>query len=201
MERDSSCWTSEADELYFEWLCEMVEGHKYYYLLNHLHTIPFVWLIPNDDNRLSDGLALRQSYCENLNFDIFSEEILGENPCSVLEMLVALAIRMADMIADPEEDICIHEMFFRMLSNLDLTRFDDRNYVGVEDCKDGFAQQALRQDMSFVDHKINIFLSRKYHFDGFGGLFPLIFTEEDQRKVEIWYQMTEYVMQNFYDRM
>jgi hypothetical protein len=38
---------------------------------------------------------------------------------------------------------------------------------------------------------------RNYKRDGTGGMFPLIRPEYNQKKVEIWYQLNAYVMQNY----
>ena len=40
-------------------------------------------------------------------------------------------------------------------------------------------------------------LAREYSDNGHGGLFPLKNPKKDQRKVEIWYQMTEYINENY----
>jgi hypothetical protein len=37
---------------------------------------------------------------------------------------------------------------------------------------------------------------RLYTTSGYGGLFPLEEPKEDQRKVEIWYQMMAYLGEN-----
>jgi len=38
---------------------------------------------------------------------------------------------------------------------------------------------------------------RRYSKTGKGGLFPLKHPKKDQTEVEIWYQMQQYVMENF----
>lgn len=197
----SPCWDNEVDEQYFEWLCELVDApidsHKgYWFLLRVLHTRSFIWLVPNDDNRVLDGLSLRQRFCDD--YDIPDVHDLGDDPCSIFEMMVALAIRMDDAVAEPYEDgDHVNQMFFEMLSNLDLADYTDDYYRGLDDPEDLIAKQNFRRDMSFVNHKLNIFLRRQYKRNGKGGLFPLQNPKYDQRKVEIWYQMNEYIIENY----
>jgi hypothetical protein len=93
-------------------------------------------------------------------------------PCSVLEMLIALATRFAYLTFDPingSEPKKV-ESFWELINNLKLSSFHTKN-VGI----------------------INDFLERQYSSDGYGGLFPLEFPKEDQRHVEIWYQMMAYI--------
>jgi hypothetical protein len=56
------------EEAYFRWLCNQVVNVKlknpsrtYWSLLKQLHSREFVWIIPNDDNRLEDGRYLAMS--------------------------------------------------------------------------------------------------------------------------------------------
>jgi hypothetical protein len=45
--------------------------------------------------------------------------------------------------------------------------------------------------------KLAVLNKREYFPSGKGGLFPLENPREDQTKVEIWYQMHAYVMENY----
>ena len=38
---------------------------------------------------------------------------------------------------------------------------------------------------------------RTYDSNGYGGLFPLRNPREDQRKVELWYQLNAYLLEQF----
>jgi len=40
-------------------------------------------------------------------------------------------------------------------------------------------------------------LARDYDADGNGGLFPLKNPKKDQRRIEIYYQMNAYVLENY----
>lgn len=170
------------DELYLRWLYEQVgnvrvrsRSRTYWDLFRQLYKRQFVWFIPNDDNRAMDGICLREQFLEDEGFDIFevNPDWLGEE-CSFLEMLVALSRRLS--FEDGESPAA---WFWRLIENL-----------GLEDCTD-----RSRYDSRKVDHIVDVVCWREYDPDGHGGLFPLRRTRSDQREVEIWYQMNEYLME------
>ena len=173
---------------YFDWLCEIVgREDQYYILLEHLHTTEFYSLVQNDDNRAKDGVELRWRFSPSLTLQREMEE--GHNtpssffdaPCTVLEMLIALSFRMADELEDCPMMRDVAECFWILIGNLGLTRYDD--------------QRCRSRPTSWNDiyQKLEVFLSRNYRSDGIGGLFPLEESENDQREIEIWYQMAEYL--------
>lgn len=188
---------SEVKNDYFEWLCDNIgvsiyDNEKdmentYIFLVSKLHSIDFYYLVKNDDNRAEDGYKLREEYCDelaNYNFirsNLFLSYLQG--PCSVFEMMVALSIRIAeDVIFDDEYDASY--WFWKMIENLDLEEYTDEDYY------------ELNGDY-FVERAVENFLGRKYSEDGKGGLFPLHNPDGDQRDVEIWYQMSAYLLENY----
>ena len=47
---------------YYEWLISQIDipnGKSYNDLFEKMHNLEFVWTVPNDDNRVEDGLDLR----------------------------------------------------------------------------------------------------------------------------------------------
>jgi hypothetical protein len=66
-----------------------------------------------------------------------------------------------------------------MIKNLGLDQFDDQ----------------IPYDWEDVDEALSALIYRTYDRDGTGGLFPLTHPEEDQRKVEIWYQLNAYLLE------
>ena len=48
-----------------------------------------------------------------------------------------------------------------------------------------------------VKAAVECLLERRYLEDGDGGLFPLKCPRKDQRRVEIWYQMSAWVIENY----
>lgn len=176
---------------YFEWLCDMAglsghHGKTYWLLARDLHNTDFVGVIPHDENRGEDGLSLREDYFYDCQFP--SEEfddILDRENASMLETLVALAKRMDFELSDPNDDRDrTSEFIFVMLENLGLDEYDDDNYVDLGGGRN-------------VRQTLDILIDREYEEDGRGGLFPLTCPEEDQREVEIWYQMMAFLEENY----
>lgn len=169
------------DELYFQWLYGQVgsleeknPSHTYWELLRQLYNKEFVWIIQNDDNRAIDGQALRREFIDQ-------EGITGVDSgwmqlsCSMLELLIALSRRLA--FEDGSE---VHIWFWRLIENLGLERFNDNTRVPTK----------------LVEGTLNRLIFRTYDRKGHGGLFPLNRTREDQREVELWYQLNEYLIEN-----
>lgn len=178
----------QLNSRYFEWLTAKVGtgGRRrvsYSRLFHILHNVAFSWFVPNDDNRGADGLRLRTIFIDEL-FPFEDDDIVISGPCSILEVLVALAIRCEnDIMLDLERGDRTSTWFWLMLNNLDLTRYTDS----------AFTDEAALE----IEDKLSIFVNREYEFNGSGGLFPLKHPETDQRAVEIWYQMNAYLIENF----
>lgn len=169
---------------YFEWLYELVtkgrfsEQISYENLLLYLYNTEFTWSISKDENRASDGLDLRKRYADAKHLSAnYVIDILSSKPCSVLEMMVALAIRCEETIMDnPEMGDRTTQWFWGMIVSLGLGAMSNDNY-----------------DYEKVEEIITRFLDRKYAFNGKGGLFTIKNTQKDLRKVEIWHQLCWYL--------
>jgi hypothetical protein len=70
------------------------------------------------------------------------------------------------------------------MRNAGLDAFDDGNFDTMDDS----------EVMKILDRIIE----RTYQRNGVGGLFPLKRDKKDQRKVELWYQMNAYLIENYY---
>ena len=130
-----------------------------------------------DSNRAEDGINLRYRFgYENGYEDFMISACLDDKSCSVLEMLVALAIRCEEHIME-DSDIGDRtgEWFWIMIENLGLRSMNDARF-----------------DRAYVDETIDIFLNREYKRNGEGGLF-IVDAQRDLRHVEIWYQMCLYL--------
>ena len=97
-------------------------------------------------------------------------------PCSVLEMMIALALRCDAFMDDPEIGERTSQWFWDMIINLGLGYMIDEKY-----------------DEYVVDEIIRRFLDRDYEPDGKGGLFRIKRCMYDLREVEIWYQLCWYL--------
>ena len=165
---------------YLMWLMAQVDCPvEYSRLMTKLGTRAFTWLVRKDANRAGDGMMLRGRYVNETGAQ--ATEDLFMRPCSVLEMMIALACRMEnDIMYDPEFGNRTPEWFRIMIENLGLDGMDDERY-----------------DEEYVNNVLNVFLNRTYYMNGSGGLFPLKQPKHNQRRVEIWYQMSEYLVENF----
>ena len=87
---------------YFEWMTNIVCGKRfsgkmtYKKLLSCLHMITFRCEMRSDENRAEDGVDLRWRFAVDTGRENQNDWIRDclEGPCSVLEMMVALAIRI-----------------------------------------------------------------------------------------------------------
>lgn len=176
--------SAPLDDLYLVWLYSQFGNvttkstrRSYWNLSRKLYTTEFVWFIPNDDARVEDGRDLRFEFIEDAEIP-FTNEVdawvhLG---CSYLELLIALSRRLAF-----ETDGKAEDWFWHVIENIGLHEYND----------------AYKEDFSgFVDEVTERITWRTYNADGHGGLFPLRRAETDQKKVELWYQMSAYVLEN-----
>jgi len=166
-----------VEELYFNWLCAKVldnpDRPDFWAVLLMLQRFEFVPIVQGDYNRASDGLEVRHEFIRMTHYDSAPDwDHIG---CSLLEMLIALANKASWLTSEP-----LKVWFWRFMQNL---RLDDHRHIEPYEVQE-------------IEEKLHIFVWRQYDSNGFGGLFPLQATENDQRMVEIWYQLAEYVDEN-----
>ena len=166
---------------YFEWLSALVtvnEPVSFNKLLMQLHSTDFRWSVPNDQNRAKEGVYLRYRFAVSEHYDEPSELITDclDGPCSVLEMMVALAIHCEEIMEDPSIGNRTGQWFWNMIVSLGLGRMSDDRY-----------------DKRVVTDVIERFLDRDYEPNGKGGLFTIRRCDLDLRDVEIWFQTCRYL--------
>jgi len=163
---------------YFDWIVKLVSDGRhrnYSKLLAALFSIDFTYEIPMDGNRFEDGVDLRYRFCwETNDRQARVAKELDEKPCSVLEMMAALALRCEeDFMSDQDIGNRTGQWFWEMIESLRLEKMNDRNF-----------------DQQRVEYAIAKFLTHNYDPDGYGGLFTFEDTGGiDMRKEEIWCQM------------
>lgn len=166
---------------YFRWLYGIVcseKGESYRKLLQYLQDVEFVPIVPMDENRVGDGLDLRNRFCREKRVSYKDmAECLGDRPCSVLEMMIALACRCEESIMhDPDYGDRTPYWFWCMIDSLGVSDMSDNNFRPIE-----------------LGHIMYIFLNRMYERNGEGGLFTIHDNSKDMRKTDIWYQMNYYL--------
>lgn len=163
---------------YYEWMCDKIEPHiklrgiSYKKLLRHLHDVEFFYILEGDENREQDGIDLAKRYAIEKGIPDFSED-----HCSVLEMMVALAVRMEEQFMyDSELGDRTSVWFWEMIRNLGLKFVTDDRY-----------------DPTLIDNALSIFMNRMYKPNGEGGLFIVEDCYYDLTEVEIWLQANWYI--------
>lgn len=182
------------EEQYFRWLYSQVgflnnpdPTRGYILLAEQLHNKEFVWSVPNDDNRAEEGRSLREEFLDEAPLrknDWFgrsrSVESWMQEPCSMLELLIVLARNLAFQTYIDGQTNLAGDWFYIMLENLDIRINDD-------------------QYSEHLAHKINdtleVVINRTYSPNGQGGLFPVSNPQKDFRNVELWFQMSAYVLE------
>lgn len=176
--------THELEQEYFEWICQLVCNERYSKtlsyrkLLKKLHEYEFIYILSRDGNRADDGIDLRYRFGYERGYEILKiTDHLDNKPCSILEMMTALAIRCEEHIMDdPEIGNRTGQWFWNMIVSLGLGSMSDDRF-----------------DERYLDNVITRFLNRDYERNGRGGLFIVENTQDDLRNVEIWYQMCWYL--------
>lgn len=149
---------------------------KYKKLMEVLHEAPFESYVEHDENREADGIELRIDFINDTGIFIQTYN----PPCSLLEMLVAFAIRIDDeYIGDPSQE-SPENIFWKMLCNLGLDQFDDRH----------FNEQQVKKILG-------VWILRVFEPDGKRSIFPLRDPRSDQRQCDLWTQMISYVNENY----
>ena len=173
---------------YLDFLCDIVweltpdtaEKQRERLLMKQLYDMEFYSLIPNDDNRGMDGLQIRDTFIDNGG----GQQALPLSPCSVLEMLIGLSFRLEFETSQSKWEKTPKEWFWILMDNLDI-------------------HYRYNQDLSLDEYsdkivtKVSHFIERHYKSSGEGGLFPLKHAIKDQKKVEIWYQMSAFILENY----
>lgn len=166
---------------YFEWMYDLVCGQRYAKgisfrkLLGFLHDTEFIFTIKRDANRAEDGIDLRYRFACDSGYSDAEDYLNG--PCSVLEMMIALAIRCEeDFMDDPRMGDRTSQWFWQMIVSLGLGGMMDSEF-----------------DIQRAEFVVDRFLNREYEPNGKGGLFTIRHCDQDLRNVEIWYQLCWYI--------
>jgi hypothetical protein len=171
---------------YFDWMYRLVCNDKYSKkttysnLLHLLHEVKFTYILPMDANRAEDGADLRYRFgYENGYSTSTIASYLDNGDSSVLEMMIALAMRCEDHIMeDSDVGNRIGQWFWNMIVTLGLGYMNDDHF-----------------DQDYALDRIYAFLNREYGPNGDGGLFRVENPRCDMRDVDIWYQMCWYLQE------
>ncbi len=165
---------------YYIWLCDLVnlEAHSgYSNLISFLYDTEFVWSVAKDSDRAGDGLQLRYDYIDYYNeFRFVDYETMSWTcePCSILEMLIALAKRVRINLM-PDFDIEPSDWFWIFIEKLGFLEYDD-GYIFDEKLGPLFQKKVVtfallttfseKRAFSEMDiwQKVQAFLAKNYDF-------------------------------------
>lgn len=174
-----------AIDPYFNWLCILIgidsrtSERDYGTLAWALYQVEFQAKLPADKNRGMDGMQLRVEFIQQYG----PYESIIRGPCTMLEFFIALAKRMSFLMSENPSKHHTEYYFWKMMENLRLTKLTDDKW------------DYLNGDFFIEDMTWRV-LNRQYDADGSGGIFPLRYPREDQRRVDFWYQMQNWLVEN-----
>lgn len=180
---------------YFQWLCDLVHcekhGKSYYKLLKIMWETLFIVKNKYDINRANDGSELKSDYIWDLYAQNESENITIHidliSNCSILEMIIGISKRMAFELANNSDDeLYFYHYFWEILDNLGLSWFDD-DKMKLNPTQNEYRIEEILKNLN----------ERRYKRNGVGGMFPLKWPSKNQKRVEIWYQMQEYINEKY----
>ncbi|MFI5344390.1 MAG: hypothetical protein ACHQUC_09245 [Chlamydiales bacterium] len=173
----------DIEKAYLDWLCAMIKykqvNQDYLGLALELHNKEFYSILPNDDNRAIDGMKLRECFADERDIDFEDTDYLT-GPCSMLEMMIALSQRMDFVLSDSGSGDRTAKWFWVLIRNLRLNIYS----------RNDLRAKTKRRLNDLILKKL---VDRQYEPTGKGGLFPLKNPVEDQRRIEIWYQMMRFI--------
>jgi hypothetical protein len=112
-----------------------------------MHNVEFVWTVPNDDNRVQDGLDLRPEFADGKVSEF------GPRRGTFLEVLIGISRRL-EFTAGGEA----RHWVWRLIKNLRLHK-----------CHDPLTEEKYAKVRDILDAVI----WRTYQSNGRGGFFPL----------------------------
>lgn len=161
-------------ERYFHWLLKFIGNgycrkNSYFELLKYLFNTDYCWSVPMDENRAVDGIDLRHRFVVECNENQEASYVYLYGPPSVLEVLIALSIRM-ECIARGSIDLAKSgQWFWGMIKSL-----------SIFDCYDG----------NFDREKVEYFLEGWMENDDEISIFPC-------RGDELWTQAMNFLSEIF----
>lgn len=150
-------------------LVDLYAPDGYRDLCGKLNEIPFHSDIRDDNNRIDDAIYFR-------------EETLDEHvdePPSVLLVLVALLDRMSLML---DNEYSVKDLLEECISNADLGWYSDEH------------TEKLPTWVNRVEDEVERILDRDINANGKRGWFPTQEYFGNQKKMSLWKQMNNYIM-------
>lgn len=174
---------TRIEKHYFRWLlsfiCDNIQKSEYSMVLEDLFNKKFIWLLEYDENLAENGIGLREEFYESSETIQKLVGIYGEieGECSVLEMMVRLAMDCEDIIMTDGENDNTSKWFWIMMENLGLDDYNNRSY-----------------DAENVDEILENFMRRRYDNYGNGNIFRFTGRVTGLKNMDIWMQLNQYLI-------
>lgn len=180
---------------YFEWLVSKVTSPavpadtQARIVLQVLRDIRIKGLpMADDEPRLEDGKQLRTNFMDDTGMAVHSyKDALepGSGFCTVLELLVALSMRMDDIMRDPLDPCSsVPSWFWGMVSTMVGQPFYPCSY---------WALPASTSTAAFVAESSMKFLGRQYDPTGHNGNIFIDMSGVDLRAIDMWAQACHFM--------
>lgn len=166
--------------LYHAWqVYTVAQMPQYESLFEMLDDIVYAFSNPSDGNRYEDGVGLRYkfAYDNTINYAEVAA-LLDTKPCTVLEMILAIACKMENMVEQPSFPYEFVPKYLNvMLRNLEIATMTNDNI-----------------NKAYVEFAINKFINRLYDpITGRGSLFPNVSNLPNYNHRDIWSQCMHYL--------
>lgn len=162
---------------YYMWLLDRIDvlrgtWENHLLLAQQLYSTEYTYTLVMDSNRASAGVALRSQFAAEEGFYL---EDVQHGPCSVLEMLIALADSMAFDLGCQTS-----KWFWEMMSNLGVVDMDDDRF-----------------DSEYLDYILQSWMDRAYDRDGQYNIFYIKNYDGDMAQMDVWSQMNAYITNTY----
>lgn len=164
---------------------------EYHELIRVLWDIEFEPAIGNDHDRFAEGLELRARYNDILAKKagagtFYTPDVHGIfGKCRVLEMLIALSMRMYDLMQDMGIYNSVSRWFWEIMTNVGFDILDDSEWGQEGSVRSHKSEQFVHDICDEIMHGTGRAVNRR------GGWFFVY----DWNSIEIWYQMHGYLKQ------
>lgn len=179
MRQETRPMPSQLDVDYYNWLVSQIRvgnpEKSYLEMFEIMHNTEYLFLIPNDDDRVGDGRQLRKDFFRDVVGRRYRKDDLDIKFVSFLEVLIGLSRRVAFQAGnDPDY------WAWRLIKNLGLNKMSD---------------PLSKAKIQTIEYTLEDQIWRNYDRKGHGGFFPLERSIEDQTKLDVWRQMNFYILE------
>lgn len=181
-----NCYTDNETERWNEYIATGVEDPLNKYrkdtFYHYLFELKFIPRNEYDASRADAGTDLRWQFMssykleENIDKDILALALQRLGNCSMLEMMVALAIQVEDVMSDPNYPDRTSYWISRMVRSLGIGGWYEKTCDAIPDWREQ------------VKTHIDRFNDGDYDANGEGGLWVLYHEPTDMRTLNIWDQ-------------